>query len=85
MRGRGLMLVAGMKMGQQQAQAQAQAQAQQQAAVEQAKHEGAAQAQAAAPATKDTTAELQKLADLHKSGVLSDEEFSAAKKKLLGI
>ena len=87
MRGRGLMLVAGMKMGQQQAQQQAQAQAQQQAAVEQAKQQGAAEAQAAAPApapAKDVTAELQKLADLHKSGVLTDEEFTAAKKKLLG-
>jgi len=88
MRGRGLMLVAGMKMGQQQAQAQAQQQAQQQAAVEQARQEGAAQAQTAAPAAapaKDVTAELQKLAELHKSGVLSAEEFAAAKKKLLGI
>jgi hypothetical protein len=85
MRGRGLMLVAGHKMGQAQAQQQMQAQAQQQAAVEQAKKEGAAQAQAAAaPATKDVTAELQKLSDLHKSGVLTDEEFAAAKGKLLG-
>jgi len=90
MRGRGLMLVAGMKMGQQQAQQQAAAQQQQQAAVEQAKQQGAAEAMAAAPAapapapTKDVTAELQKLADLHKSGVLTDEEFTAAKKKLLG-
>ena len=85
MRGRGLMLVAGHRMGQAQAQQQMQAQAQQQAAVEQARQEGAAQAQtAAAPATKDVTAELQKLADLHKSGVLTDEEFAAAKKKLLG-
>ena len=86
MRGRGLMLVAGMKMGQAQAQQQAQAQAQQQAAVEHARQEGAAQAQtaAASPATKDVTAELQKLADLHKSGVLTAEEFAAAKKKLLG-
>ncbi len=91
-RGRGLMLVAGMKMGQNQAKQQAQAQSQQQAAVEQAKQEGAAEAMAAAPAapmapmapTKDVTTELQKLADLHKSGVLTDEEFSAAKKKLLG-
>jgi flagellar biosynthesis/type III secretory pathway protein FliH len=75
-----------MKMGQAQAQQQAQAQAQQQAAVEQAKQQGAAQAMAAAPAAapaKDVTAELQKLADLHKSGVLTDEEFAAAKKKLL--
>jgi predicted Zn-dependent peptidase len=39
---------------------------------------------AAAAPPKDVTAELQKLADLHKSGVLTDEEFSAAKKKLLG-
>ena len=84
MRGRMLMLAAGHRMGQAQAQQQMQAQAQQQAAVEQAKQEGAAQAQAAAPATKDVTAELQKLADLHKSGVLTDEEFAAAKKKLLG-
>ena len=88
MRGRGLMLVAGMKMGQNQAKQQAQAQAQQQAAVEQAKQQGAAEAQkqpAQAPApTKDVTTELQKLADLHKSGVLTDEEFAAAKKKLLG-
>jgi hypothetical protein len=29
--------------------------------------------------------QLQKLADLHASGVLSDEEFTAAKDKLLGI
>ncbi len=90
MRGRGLMLVAGMRMGQNQAKAQAEAQSQQQAAVEQAKQQGAAEAMAAAPAApaaapaRDVTAELQKLADLHKSGVLTDEEFSAAKKKLLG-
>jgi membrane protease subunit (stomatin/prohibitin family) len=85
MRGRGLMLVAGMKMGQNQAQAQAQQQAQHQQEVQQAKQEGAAQAQAAAPPTKDVTAELQKLADLHKSGALTDEEFAAMKKKLLGL
>jgi len=29
------------------------------------------------------TAQLQKLAELHKSGVLTDEEFAAAKKKIL--
>ena len=79
-----LMLAAGHRMGQAQAQQQMQAQAQQQAAVEQAKQQGAAEAQAVAPA-KDTTAELQKLADLHKSGVLTDEEFAAMKKKLLGL
>jgi len=94
MRGRGLMMVAGMKMGQQKAQQQAQAQAQQQAAVEQAKEQGAAEAQAqmTAPAAAPTTGgmddatieQLKKLADLHTSGVLSDEEFAAAKKKVLG-
>jgi multidrug resistance efflux pump len=76
-------------MGQAQAQQQMQAQAQQQAEVEQARQQGAAEAMAAAPPaasapTKDVTTELQKLADLHKSGVLTDEEFTAAKKKLLG-
>ena len=90
MRGRGLMLVAGMKMGQQQAQQQAAAQQQQQAEVSQAKQQGAAEAMAAAPVApaaappKDVTTELQKLADMHKSGILTDEEFAAAKKKLLG-
>jgi hypothetical protein len=41
---------------------------------------------AAAPAAPaaDVTGELQKLADLKASGVLTDEEFAAAKAKLLG-
>ena len=90
MRGRGLMLVAGMKAGEARAQQQYQAQAQQQAAVEQARQEGAASAQqqpaaAAAPPAGGIDAELKKLADLHKQGILTDEEFAAAKKKLLGI
>jgi Short C-terminal domain len=37
----------------------------------------------AAPAP-DITAQLQQLAQLHTAGVLSDEEFAAAKQKLLG-
>ncbi len=37
-----------------------------------------------APAQDDLAAQLKKLSDLHASGVLSDEEFSAAKQKLLG-
>ncbi len=85
MRGRMLMLAAGVKMGQAQAQQQMQAQQQHQAEVEQARAQGAAEASSTAPSTKDITAELQKLADLHKSGVLTDEEFSAMKKKLLGV
>ena len=35
------------------------------------------------PAQDDLTAKLQQLADLHAQGVLTDEEFSAAKVKLL--
>jgi hypothetical protein len=33
----------------------------------------------------DSTAQLQNLAQLHTQGVLTDEEFAAAKAKLLGI
>ena len=38
-----------------------------------------------APAENDSTAELQNLANLHAQGVLTDEEFAAAKAKILGI
>ena len=40
---------------------------------------------AAAPAADDETSELERLASLHDSGVLSDDEFTAAKAKILGI
>jgi hypothetical protein len=43
-----------------------------------------AAAPAAAPAEDDLMAQLSKLADLKAAGVLSDEEFAAAKAKLLG-
>jgi hypothetical protein len=73
----------------------AEQQAQQQALYDQ----GAADAQAqmaaqqapapaaapAAPAAGDPMAEIQKLAQLHSAGALTDEEFAAAKAKLLGI
>jgi len=39
---------------------------------------------AAAPAADDATSELERLASLHESGVLSDDEFTAAKAKVLG-
>ncbi|HTY15661.1 MAG TPA: SHOCT domain-containing protein [Methanoregulaceae archaeon] len=100
MRGRMIMLAAGMKMGEQRAQqsaAQAEAlkeqgaqeamQAQSQVnAIKQQGAQEAAQAmpQAAAPGG-DINAQLQQLASLHQSGVLTDDEFAAAKKKLLGI
>jgi hypothetical protein len=51
----------------------------------------AAAAQAAAPAAapaasdEDAMAQVQKLAELHKQGILTDEEFAAAKAKALGI
>jgi hypothetical protein len=38
-----------------------------------------------APAEPDQNAELQNLANLHTQGVLTDEEFAAAKAKILGI
>ena len=78
---------------QQQKYAQQDAAAQQQ--YEDAYQQGAADAQAQQPAYMpppeqapvapevDLTAQLQQLAQLHESGVLTDEEFTAAKQKLL--
>ena len=43
------------------------------------------QQQAAPPAEEDDTAKLANLAQLHAQGVLTDEEFAAAKAKILGI
>jgi hypothetical protein len=42
-----------------------------------------AAAPAPAPAADDTITRLQQLADLHASGALTDEEFSAAKAQVL--
>ncbi|HEU5064269.1 MAG TPA: SHOCT domain-containing protein [Gaiellaceae bacterium] len=39
----------------------------------------------APPPEEDSSAKLQELAQLHAQGVLTDEEFAAAKAKLLGI
>ena len=52
----------------------------QQYAQEQAQHQ-----QQPPPPEDDATAQLQDLAQLHKQGVLTDEEFAAAKAKILGI
>ena len=69
-----------------------QAAQQQSAADEQAQQQqlAAQQAQpqyAPAPVAEvdPTTAQLQNLANLHSQGILSDEEFAAAKAKALGI
>lgn len=59
-----------------------------QAARQQAAQPAAAPAEAAAPepsGATDVTDQLTQLAALHAQGILSDEEFSAAKKKALGI
>jgi hypothetical protein len=37
-----------------------------------------------APVADDATSELERLASLHQSGALSDDEFAAAKQKVLG-
>jgi hypothetical protein len=46
---------------------------------------GVQAASAAAPAAEDPMVEIQKLATLHEQGVLTDEEFAAAKAKALGL
>jgi hypothetical protein len=81
---------------QQQAQQQAQIQAEVQSQMQAAQAQQAQQAMAAAGAPTplpaagssdggDLTGELQRLASLKESGVLSEEEFQAAKAKVLGI
>ena len=99
-RGPGLLMTAavvggaahmGAKSANKQAAAQAQEQAEQQQIAELQAQQAAmaaapvAAAPAAAPAADPMMAELQNLANLHTSGILSDEEFAAAKAKLLGI
>jgi hypothetical protein len=65
-----------------------QGEAEQQAAYQeqqQAAPEPAPAPQAAPAPAGDTTAELERLAALKQQGVLSDEEFAAAKAKILGL
>jgi len=64
-------------------QGSADAQAQQQYAPPPPPQQNYAPAPQQAPAQDDLTAKLQQLAQLHDSGVLTDEEFAAAKQKLL--
>jgi Short C-terminal domain len=61
--------------------------AQDQAAYDQqvAAQQAAAPPPAAAPAEPDYAAELQQLAQLKEQGILTDEEFEAKKKQILGI
>ena len=37
------------------------------------------------PSADDATGELERLASLHESGALSDDEFATAKQKVLGV
>ena len=39
----------------------------------------------AAPAATDDASEIERLASLHASGALTDDEFAAAKQKILGL
>jgi hypothetical protein len=65
---------------------QEQAQYDQQMAEQQAAQQQAAPPPPpAAPAEDPSIAEIQKLADLHAQGILTDEEFSAKKAQILGI
>ena len=71
-------------VGEQQ-QAQEQAAMQAQAAQQQTMQAQAAQQQQQAPAADDVITQLTKLGELKSAGVLDDEEFAAAKAKILGM
>ncbi len=65
--------------------AQDQAQYEQEMAAQQTYAAQVAQAAPAAPAAPDYAAELEQLAQLKAQGILTDEEFEAKKKQILGI
>lgn len=75
------------RRGQAKAQEQADAaayQQQQEAAQYAPPQQYAAPPPAAAPAGDDLVTKIQELAQLHQQGILSDEEFTTAKQRLLG-
>ncbi|HLI39560.1 MAG TPA: SHOCT domain-containing protein [Streptosporangiaceae bacterium] len=83
--------VAGKRAANRQAE-QEQAWAQQDARISELEDRQAAAAPAAQPAAGPATEagmpmsdQLSRLADLHSQGILSDDEFAAAKAKLLGV
>jgi heat shock protein HslJ len=61
------------------------AQDQQQYEQQQAQYQQPQYQQPPPPPQDDATTQLQNLAQLNKQGVLTDEEFAAAKAKVLGI
>lgn len=77
--------VAGGVSARQQARAQGQEEEAQQAAQQQQSATAPEAASAAEPAATDLAAQIQQLSSLKTAGVISDEEFTAAKAKLLGI
>jgi multidrug resistance efflux pump len=68
---------------QQQAQRQIEAQQRQIEALQQQQHGHQSQPQQASGGQEDITSKLQKLADLHQKGLLTDDEFSKMKMNLL--
>lgn len=71
------------QMQQQMAMQQQQIQQMQAQQTQQAPTSQAAPAPAAAPPANDLTAQLNQLAQMHTSGILTDQEFAEAKQKLL--
>lgn len=65
--------------------AQDQAAYDQQMAAQEAAYQQQAAAAPAAPEVPDYTAELEQLAQLKAQGILTEEEFQAKKKQILGI
>ena len=65
--------------------AQDQARYEEEVAAQQAYAAQVAQAAPAAPAAPDYAAELEQLAQLKNQGILTEEEFEAKKKQILGI
>jgi len=65
--------------------AQDQARYEEEVAAQQAYAAQVAQAAPAAPAAPDYAAELEQLAQLKAQGILTEEEFEAKKKQILGI
>lgn len=74
--------VSGSVMRHQQARAEQEAQAR---AYQQQQQQAAAPPASEPPTAADLTTRLKELADLNAAGAITDEEFSAAKAKLLGM
>jgi Short C-terminal domain len=69
----------------QKSQAAAQEEADQNAQIAELQAQQAAAAAPAAPAEPDSAAEIQKYAALKDQGLITEEEFAAKKKQILGI